>query len=231
MPDDAFDWEQYPGLKAQVRKLAVRAGESLRQSLDTREYRNKFVPTRVNSYAEFLALSPKDGDWIRLPSAFSSSKQTWWQFVYDSTITDQYKWVFMGGPPLSAVVTTDEAFGATTNAWVDLATVLDYTLPYGGYYDFAFGAHVRNVSAVAGTVYVGVNIHTGTPGNCQVAAVTALTPGWLTNLGRGPVFDTGSLNPIAAGSKARMRYQHDVANAFTAWDREMSIVPRRIGQV
>lgn len=198
--DQEFDWDKYPGLKEEIQKLTRGSTTSLKTELETRQYRNKFVPVKVPSLAAFRALSPRDGDWIRLPNGQGG----WWQFVYDASIADTYKWVFMGGPPMTEYVYTDETT-TTVSTWLDLATVgPQLTNPYSGFYDAEWGVNAYNSSAAtASAADIAINAATQTAGgaNCEHAqansaqAASAAFP-----------FEDAAASPVAAGANVRILY-------------------------
>ena len=73
-----------------------------------------------------------------------------WRLKYRSASASVYKWEFIGGPPLFAEVTANEATSSTT--YVALATAGPVvTLPLAGDYDVAVGAQIIS-GAAAGAV-------------------------------------------------------------------------------
>lgn len=219
MYNDEFDWEKYPGLKDEIQKLTRGSTTVLRTELETREYRNKFVPTKVDSLAKFRALSPRDGDWIRLPNGQGG----WWSFVYDSSIADGYKWVFMGGPQIYLYV-YDAGTLTTTGTWSDVTGGLaapSYTTPYTGYYVHIFG-HLATSSTANGTTAsdLVINGAQATGRGCQDINTIA---GYYSS-------PSASVGPhaIAAGSTIKLQHYTTYATA-TFLDRWLEARPVRIG--
>src|SRR5262245_38078554 len=56
--------------------------------------------------AQMTALTPMDGDMIRLQVDTTAGIE--WMFVYRAASASAYKWEFVGGPPLTAIVAADE---------------------------------------------------------------------------------------------------------------------------
>jgi hypothetical protein len=66
-----------------------------------------------------------------------------WDLVYDTSDGTTYPWLFVGGPPLLAEVSTEE--GTTSTTYAALATAgPSVTLPLAGDYDVRGGAYVNN---------------------------------------------------------------------------------------
>jgi len=112
------------------------------------------VPTDMAALANQVALV-LGGALAAVPPATPIEGQLWamspvagtvWLFRYNAGSASTYKWEFVGGPPLSHEIITDEATGSTT--YVDLATVgPQITLPRAGDYEAFFGCKMYNSSA------------------------------------------------------------------------------------
>ena len=89
--------------------------------------------------------SPKDGQMF----GYQVDADTIWQFRYDSGITDAYKWVFSGGAPVRASVTTAQSTASTS--YVNLATVgPTVTVPLAGDYTISVSSKMSAASSTAG---------------------------------------------------------------------------------
>jgi len=166
---------------------------------------------------------PRNGQHIELPNKQGS----WWEFVYDSSITDAYKWVFIGGADLSNYIATDEA--ESSAPFVDLATVgPTVTTPYSGIYECFFGEEPYLASGSLATSQVGVVR--------QRAAVFTLMHAIDSYLNFiGVVADgtaTGMFTPLTAvaGDEYRLRYANSAGAATSSRHRKrwISIPPKRI---
>lgn len=84
-----------------------------------------------------LPVSPSDGNEVLLKVG-SGDTAVLWHMKYDASVSDAYKWRFLGGVPLAARVNTGEATSSGT--YTDLATVGPLvTIPYTGVYDVRHG--------------------------------------------------------------------------------------------
>lgn len=89
-----------------------------------------------------LPASPFDGQEAILVDSLLLPSYSW-RFRYLASITDAYKWIFCGGPPLRAFILTNETQNNVTSP-ADLATVVGITMPRAGIYVFDHGATLYN---------------------------------------------------------------------------------------
>lgn len=163
--------------------------------------------------------SPVDGMIWRLPAASGSG--VYWFFQYDSSQAT-YKWVFMGGAPLSHEILTDES--TTSITYVDLATVgPTLTLPRAGDYKVEFGAQLNNASAGTGTVAAIKRGAAATSDNDAIVHTLPTTANLVTTNARAIV-----LTGMAASDVVKMQYKSGGATAAHALRRWMMITPIRV---
>jgi len=85
-----------------------------------------------------LPASPVDGQEAILTDSLTAPTYAW-RFKYVNGISDAYKWVFIGGSPLSVSVAAAESTASTT--FVSLTTVgPTVTVPRNGYWDIDLSA-------------------------------------------------------------------------------------------
>jgi len=85
---------------------------------------------------------PKDGQMF----GYQVATNTIWQFRYDSSISDDYKWIYTGGPPLQSSVSSGESTSSTT--YVDLTTSgPSLTTPLAGDYYLTFSCRMTSSGA------------------------------------------------------------------------------------
>jgi hypothetical protein len=94
--------------------------------------------------------SPVDGQEVYLIA--DDANGVIWHLRYRAASASSHKWEFVGGPPLTHHVTTNESTASTTYA--DLATVQNIIAPVAGDYDVTFGAQAY--TGTAGYTYVGL---------------------------------------------------------------------------
>lgn len=163
--------------------------------------------------------SPVDGMIWRLPAA-SGSGIYWW-FQYDSSQAT-YKWVFMGGAPMSHEILTDETTASTT--YVDLATVgPTLTLPRAGDYKVEFGVQMNNTTAGSGGLSAIKRGAAATSDNDSVFTIIPTTASLTTTAAR-----TIILAAMAASDVVKMQYKTSGAGTMHALKRWMMITPIRV---
>jgi hypothetical protein len=92
-------------------------------------------------YGTSLPASPNDTDEYILVDSLTLPTYAW-RFRYSTAVTDAYKWVFIGGSPIYAIVATPQS--TTSGGLIDLATVgPTITLPRAGIYEARFGAQIQ----------------------------------------------------------------------------------------
>lgn len=87
----------------------------------------------------FAALTPADGDQVTLVDSLTAPTFAW-ELKYRTAIADAYKWVCLGGAPALVEVATNQTTASA--AYVDLATVLSFTVPRAGLYDLHHGLQI-----------------------------------------------------------------------------------------
>lgn len=91
---------------------------------------------RVVTVAAFAALTPEDGDEVYLE--VDSTNGIYWHLRYRSASGSSYKWEFLGGPPMSSAVATEET--TTSNSYTALSTAgPSIALPRPGDYEITLG--------------------------------------------------------------------------------------------
>lgn len=94
-----------------------------------------YVPAVV-PYVTALPSSPYDGQEVYYGA--DPTNGVIWHLRYRAAASGSFKWEFVGGSDLDAIVDTSQTTASTT--FVDLATVgPSITLPLGGDYDFSYG--------------------------------------------------------------------------------------------
>ena len=94
--------------------------------------------TSAPSIVSGLPGSPSDNDEIYLLVG-SGDTAVLWHLKYDSDITDQFKWRYLGGAPVAAEVATLENVASAT--YIDAATPgPSVVVPLDGVYDISFGS-------------------------------------------------------------------------------------------
>jgi hypothetical protein len=85
-----------------------------------------------------------DGDVFDLIA--DATKGITWRLLYRATSASTYKWEYIGGPPLSHRIDTQQ--GTSSSSYTDLGTVgPQVVVPYIGEYRLQFGTRVDRVSA------------------------------------------------------------------------------------
>jgi hypothetical protein len=94
--------------------------------------------------------SPLNGEEFIIVDSLTTPTYSW-RFRYVSSITDIYKWIFIGGSFLQAAVgdanEEENATGAALAAWANLATIgPTVTPPVSGYYDVTIGFRISQAT-------------------------------------------------------------------------------------
>lgn len=108
------------------------------------------------NFATSFPGSPADGDEAILVDSTTAPTYAW-RFRYVSGISDAYKWLFIGGSPLTVEVLTNET-STTVTTYVDLTTTVSITTPRAGIYDIRHGAAIYdpvNDSFVHASIKIG----------------------------------------------------------------------------
>lgn len=97
-----------------------------------------------------LPASPNDGDEVYYLA--DATAGIVWHLRYRATSSSAYKWEYVGGPPLSQLISTFETH--TSTSYANLATLgPQITIPLAGDYMLALGAYART-SVVGFTAFM-----------------------------------------------------------------------------
>jgi hypothetical protein len=178
-----------------------------------------------------LPASPVDGDEVVYVA--STTVGVSWRLRYRAASASSYKWEFVGGSPLFAVVETDQAITpGTAYAWGDLATVgPTLTLPLAGDYDCVFGARMWN-NTNAGSPLMAISFGGAAPTYSSEAM-------WPYNNGTGAAVAPGGAwqgsrfirhTGSTAGQTAQAKYSSAGAGTTSNFQsRWLTAVPVRVG--
>lgn len=166
-------------------------------------------------------VSPTNGELFTLVDSLTAPTYAW-DFRYVASITDAYKWVFVGGAPGSAEIPTSQP-PLASDAWGDLATVgPQFIIPRAGIYFTESSARVMNVETPSqqSNMHFGVCIGTGTPvGPVATASIISGINGL------GTFYETlvasGRIT-FAAADQARLRYYFEKGTAGNPANRSFS---------
>lgn len=143
-----------------------------------------------------------------------------WHLVYDTSDGTTYPWLFIGGSPLEAEVTTSES--RTNTAYGALATVgPSVTVPLAGDYDVWIGATVTPGSP---GVIAKMSYDIGGTGAVDADAVRVHTGATQVSSNR-PRRKTA----LSASTALVSKYAETVATGSTWQDRWMRVQPVRVG--
>jgi hypothetical protein len=180
---------------------------------------------RQLSVAAFLALTGlEDGDEVYVE--VDATNGIAWHLRYDLTST---KWRFLGGPPLSALVATDEASAANSSVFVDITTAgPSVTVPLAGNYTLNFGMHTYNTASAG-------NVGMCSPGLAGVAGTDANAAG---SSGGGTASTTyvrvcragSQVTALAATNVVKLQYRTPGGGSTQHFsNRELLVWPTRVG--
>lgn len=145
-----------------------------------------------------------------------------WQFVYDSSDGTTYPWMFIGGPPLVAEVTTSQT--TTSTSFAALATAgPSVTIPLVGDYDVSIGCKANNNTDGNGAM---MSYDIGGTGAVDADSIE--------------IFQSGATSVTATNYRTRRKagltlvsltskYRATVGGTATFWDRSISALPVRVG--
>ena len=159
--------------------------------------------------------------WVYVGSGF------YWMFVYDASETT-YKWKFIGGSSLSAVVATDQTFA--TSGWVDPATPgPTIAVPRAGEYDVIAVANLYiSGQTAAATMYMGLTPSSGTWDATGLGAQSFASLYTLGGVGVTPVV-SDVIRGIAAGGTIKEQYQQGGGGGTPhCRQRVLKVWPRRV---
>lgn len=146
-----------------------------------------------------------------------------WHLRYRAASPDAtYRWEYVGGPPLSAEVLTDQS--STATAYADLATLgPDVTLPLAGWYDVELGAYGYSSSTPATNVYM--SYAAGGTAASDNDAVLIGAAGFLAF----SAYRRHRRGPFAAGTLLRAKYRASTAATWDAAQRRLHAWPVKVG--
>ena len=145
-----------------------------------------------------------------------------WQFRYDSTIADAFKWVYTGGPPRKATIATAE--GTTSSSYTALATAgPSVVVPRAGDYYVSLSFKLTSSGATTGAMSFDVG-GTGASDN-DALALHCEGGARFANATR-VALKTG----LTAGTTLTSKYREAGASGFTVTfaQRFISILPLRV---
>jgi hypothetical protein len=174
------------------------------------------VPTPQVTYGTTPPASPNDGDrWI-FPA--DATNGVTWAFRYNAGSASSYRWEFVGGPPMYAMLLATEAIAAA-NAWTDCATVGPrITVPRAGDYIPSYSAVCS--PPTSGIIQLGVAVGATTPG-LGIRSDAAVANGVTSMTGTDPPMT------LASGADLRVRY-YAAATSFNFLWRRLFLLPVRV---
>lgn len=145
-----------------------------------------------------------------------------WTFRYDIGVTDAYKYVFEGGAPLYATITTEES---TAGGYTDLATVGPaVTIPLNGLYEVQYGACAQNTTADSDT-RVTPSYGGSSPSNSEAIEMEGVVSGGTGNR----IAQSRTLVVTVTDAPRTMKLQYMVASGTGSWrNRWLFVRPVRI---
>ena len=177
----------------------------------------KLAPARVTS----LPGSPFDGQEVFY--AADAANGVLWHLRYRAAASGSYKWEFVGGPPMNAVVLADE--GTASGSLTDLTTNgPSITMPLAGDYVFDFGAYAYMTGTAPQGVIIAVSINGGAP-----AAGTDISHAWTAISIQNQIFKRTRINVGTAGHTARLRYSATGGATGRFSNRYIFATPVRVG--
>jgi len=174
-----------------------------------------FAPVTIGTT---LPASPVDGQEAILVDSLTAPTYAW-RFRYSASITDAYKWVFIGGsePTLYAGVGAWAAIG-TASTWMVLSPSLSFPVPRTGHYDAITGAQ----ASIGGGGYTQIAVgYASGPQGVQHAFSATSTPGYFSSTVGSRVFD------VPAGGDVRAWYWADNTGGMFA-NRWLRVSPVRV---
>jgi len=141
-----------------------------------------------------------------------------WRFRYTASITDAYKWVFIGGSRIRKLAETQVSTNSTTPIIID-STTPSIVLSRAGYYEFQFGARIGATNGDAGNLALFI------AGSLlrQVAIYNENTGG--TFHAGATLTDTGL---CATGATVELRYSCSFGGTTWFTSRWLTAVPVRV---
>jgi hypothetical protein len=165
--------------------------------------------------------SPVDGQMIYYQNAAMAALGIVWQLRYRAGASGSYKWEFVGGPPITAAVATQES---TTNAaYVALTTAGPaITLPLAGDYDVTLNARAFNITNACG----GFMSYDDAAAAVDANALEGFNQS-SPSVAHG--FKLNRRTGMAAGQVLTCKYRRNVGGEAVFSDRRISATPVRVG--
>lgn len=187
--------------------------------VDQPQYANN--PTPVTA----LPATPYDGQEIYFVADAANGVK--WHLRYNAGSSSQYKWEYLGGPPVRADVVTNQSLPGAQSTWEDLATVgPEITLPVGGDYQVEYGGLPTAVPTTGWLWYLGVSAGGANP--TRVTASTGAASASNAASFGANVSDKARLTGLAGGAVLKLMYYWVGVNP--SWqNRWLEIVPVRVG--
>lgn len=176
---------------------------------------NALIPAYVTS----LPVSPYDGQIIYYQA--DATNGVIWQLRYNASSASSYKWEFIGGAPLTHIITTQESHSTVGTA--DLATAgPQKTLPLAGDYEIIWGA--ASYPSNGNLQYVSTQLFVNSVDTGRYAGFH----GHSSYAPRASVASTHVYTGASAGWLVKLRYYSNWAGA--SWEnRHLTIRPIRVG--
>lgn len=170
------------------------------------------IPTKVTS----LPVTPYDGQEVYFEA--SETAGVYWHLRFRSASASDFKWEFLGGPPLHVEILTAET---TTNvAYVDLATAgPSVTVPLEGDYEIVFGCDLRSSADGAVTV-ASVKLGAAATSDNESVANNSNAQSSVSRVLRE--------NALAASAVLLVQYKSNGSATLTARNRFISVRPIRV---
>jgi hypothetical protein len=171
--------------------------------------------------------SPVDGQEFTLVDSLTAPTYAW-RFRYIASITDSYKWVFVGGASLHAIADGPHLTPTNQGSYIALTGGPDVTLPRAGIYNVEQGFQINSYNDAGG----------GAGGKCYMsytigatAAVDADAVNSQPYIGALAFAVSGNRMKTfpAAGTILSARYRHDNYGSNVYWaKRWLRVTPVRV---
>jgi hypothetical protein len=187
-----------------------------RSGVNYRVLASSMVPAIVTS----LPGSPSNGDEVYYKVG-SSDDAVLWRLKYDSSITDAYKWRYVGGTPLlDATEINPSGAGTALPVIGAIATIATLAAPLAGKYDVDYEVAMRMHTGVTDAhafIYIGTTQQAVTHTSKGVDSAWQREPRqWRATLAASDIVNLKVYTDIAA------------ANALY-WGRSLRLTPVRVG--
>lgn len=192
------------------------------------------LTTPITALVTTLPASPVDGQEVYLrvaaPAAPSGAHSSWattngdaviWHLRYNATITDAYKWEFLGGAPFSGLALGYSSGSLSAiNAWQDSPLPVALSAPRAGIYDIELGS-AQSQPQNGAVSWLGFSIAGTVQGSPQPASYVTSTSVITSPHGETRVAVT------PAGADVRLK--HQTQDLTASWrDRYLRMVPVRL---